>query len=113
MEDDRILIGTGGGSRKVRNTRRDLRVALSVLDFHNLTKRCRSAVTLRRKRSTSLLGSAKRLLIKNSDAEYFALIRRPRVCVYFFYVKFNQKGWKLPTMCRTLQCTKYAAGLLL
>ena len=35
MEGDRILIGTGEGSRKVRNVRRDPRVALSVVDFHN------------------------------------------------------------------------------
>jgi PPOX class probable F420-dependent enzyme len=35
MEGDPILIGTGEGSRKVRNVRRDPRVALSVVDFHN------------------------------------------------------------------------------
>jgi PPOX class probable F420-dependent enzyme len=35
LEDDRILIGTGEGSFKVRNTRRDPRVALSMVDFHD------------------------------------------------------------------------------
>jgi PPOX class probable F420-dependent enzyme len=35
LEGDRILIGTGEGSRKVRNARRDQRVALSMVDFHN------------------------------------------------------------------------------
>ena len=34
-EGDRILIGTNEASLKARNTRRDPRVALSVLDFHN------------------------------------------------------------------------------
>jgi PPOX class probable F420-dependent enzyme len=32
-EGDRILIGTGEGSLKARNTRRDPRVALSILDM--------------------------------------------------------------------------------
>ena len=32
---DHILIGTGEGSLKVRNLRRDPRLALSVVDFHN------------------------------------------------------------------------------
>jgi PPOX class probable F420-dependent enzyme len=35
VEDDRILIGTGESSFKVRNTRRDPRVALSMVDFHD------------------------------------------------------------------------------
>jgi len=35
LEDDRILIGTGEGSVKVRNTRRDPRVALSMVDFND------------------------------------------------------------------------------
>ena len=35
LEGDRILIGTNEGSLKARNTRRDPRVALSVVDFHN------------------------------------------------------------------------------
>ena len=34
-EGDRILIATGEGSLKARNTRRDARVALSLLDFAN------------------------------------------------------------------------------
>ena len=34
-EGDRILICTGEGSLKARNTARDPRVALSVVDFHN------------------------------------------------------------------------------
>lgn len=34
-EGDRILICTGEGSLKAKNTRRDARVALSVLDFHD------------------------------------------------------------------------------
>lgn len=34
-EGDRILIGTGEGSLKAKNTRRDPRVALSVVDFRN------------------------------------------------------------------------------
>ncbi len=32
-EGDRILVGTGEGTLKARNTRRDPRVALSVIDF--------------------------------------------------------------------------------
>jgi PPOX class probable F420-dependent enzyme len=32
-EGDRILIGTGEGSLKARNTRRDARVALSIVDM--------------------------------------------------------------------------------
>ena len=32
-EADRILVGTGEGSLKARNTRRDPRVALSIVDF--------------------------------------------------------------------------------
>ena len=35
VRDDRILIGTGESSLKVRNLRRDPRLALSVVDFHN------------------------------------------------------------------------------
>jgi PPOX class probable F420-dependent enzyme len=35
LEGDRILIGTGESSLKAKNTRRDPRVALSVVDFHN------------------------------------------------------------------------------
>ena len=34
-EADRILICTGEGSLKAKNTRRDPRVALSIVDFHN------------------------------------------------------------------------------
>lgn len=34
-EDDRVLICTGEGSLKARNTLRDPRVALSVVDFNN------------------------------------------------------------------------------
>jgi PPOX class probable F420-dependent enzyme len=34
-ERDRILIATGEGSLKAKNTRRDARVALSVIDFEN------------------------------------------------------------------------------
>src|SRR6266849_3776354 len=34
-EGDRILVCTGEGSLKARNTRRDPRVALSVVDFHD------------------------------------------------------------------------------
>jgi len=34
-EGDRILIGTSEGSLKAKNTGRDPRVALSVVDFHN------------------------------------------------------------------------------
>lgn len=34
-DGDRILVCTGEGSLKARNTRRDPRVALSVVDFHN------------------------------------------------------------------------------
>lgn len=34
-EGDRILVCTGEGSLKAKNTRRDARVALSVVDFHN------------------------------------------------------------------------------
>jgi PPOX class probable F420-dependent enzyme len=32
-EGDRILVGTGEGSLKTKNTRRDPRVALSIVDF--------------------------------------------------------------------------------
>ena len=35
VEGDRILIGSGEGSLKVRNLRRDPRLSLSVVDFHN------------------------------------------------------------------------------
>jgi len=35
LEGDRILVGTGSGSPKARNTRRDPRVALSVRDFRD------------------------------------------------------------------------------
>jgi len=35
LEDDRILIGTGESSFKARNTRRDPRIALSMVDFHD------------------------------------------------------------------------------
>jgi PPOX class probable F420-dependent enzyme len=34
-EGDNILICTGEGSLKAKNTRRDPRVALSILDFHD------------------------------------------------------------------------------
>jgi len=34
-EGDRILLRTGEGSLKAKNTRRDPRVALSVVDFHD------------------------------------------------------------------------------
>jgi PPOX class probable F420-dependent enzyme len=34
-ESDRILVATGEGSLKARNTRRDPRVALSLVDFAN------------------------------------------------------------------------------
>jgi PPOX class probable F420-dependent enzyme len=32
-EGDRVLVGTGEGSLKAKNTRRDPRVALSIVDF--------------------------------------------------------------------------------
>jgi PPOX class probable F420-dependent enzyme len=35
LEDDRILVCTGEGSLKARNTRRDPRVALSIVAFDN------------------------------------------------------------------------------
>ena len=35
LEDDRILIGTGENSLKARNTHRDPRIALSMVDFHD------------------------------------------------------------------------------
>jgi PPOX class probable F420-dependent enzyme len=35
LEGDRIVIGTGDGSLKAKNTRREPRVALSIVDFHN------------------------------------------------------------------------------
>jgi PPOX class probable F420-dependent enzyme len=35
LEDDRILIGTGESSLKARNARRDPRIALSMVDFHD------------------------------------------------------------------------------
>ena len=35
LEDDRILIGTGEGSLKAKNVRRDPRVSLSVIDMEN------------------------------------------------------------------------------
>lgn len=35
MHGDCILIGSGEGSLKVRNLRRDPRLALSVVDFHD------------------------------------------------------------------------------
>jgi PPOX class probable F420-dependent enzyme len=34
-EGDRILICTGEGSLKAKNTRRDPRIALSIVDFHH------------------------------------------------------------------------------
>jgi PPOX class probable F420-dependent enzyme len=34
-EGDRILVCTGEGSLKAKNTRRDARVALSIVDFHD------------------------------------------------------------------------------
>jgi hypothetical protein len=34
-EGDRILVGTSEGSLKGKNTRRDPRVALSIVDFHD------------------------------------------------------------------------------
>jgi PPOX class probable F420-dependent enzyme len=34
-EGDRILVCTGEGSLKAKNTRRDPRVALSIIDFHD------------------------------------------------------------------------------
>jgi PPOX class probable F420-dependent enzyme len=34
-EGDRILVGTGEGSLKAKNTRRDPRVSLSIIDFHD------------------------------------------------------------------------------
>ena len=34
-DSDRILVCTGEGSLKARNTRRNPRVALSIVDFHN------------------------------------------------------------------------------
>ena len=35
LEDDSILVGTGESSFKARNTRRDPRIALSMVDFHD------------------------------------------------------------------------------
>jgi PPOX class probable F420-dependent enzyme len=34
-EGDRILVGTGEGSLKAKNTRRDPRVSLSIIDLHD------------------------------------------------------------------------------
>jgi hypothetical protein len=49
-EDDHILIRTGEGSLKAKNTRRDPRVALSIVDFHDPYKEAqlRSRVLERR-----------------------------------------------------------------
>ncbi|HEY4960639.1 MAG TPA: TIGR03618 family F420-dependent PPOX class oxidoreductase, partial [Terriglobales bacterium] len=35
VQEDRILIGSGESSLKIRNLRRDPRFALSVVDFHD------------------------------------------------------------------------------
>ncbi len=35
LEGDRILVGTGEGSLKAKNTKRDARVALSLVAYHN------------------------------------------------------------------------------
>ncbi len=35
VRDDRLVIGSGEGSLKVRNLRRDPRLSLSVIDFHD------------------------------------------------------------------------------
>jgi PPOX class probable F420-dependent enzyme len=35
VRDDKILLGSGEGSLKVRNLRRDPRLSLSVIDFHD------------------------------------------------------------------------------
>ncbi len=35
LEDDRVLICTGEGSLKGKNTKRDPRVSLSIVDFHD------------------------------------------------------------------------------
>ena len=35
LDGDRVVIGTGDGSLKAKNMRRDPRVAISVVDFHN------------------------------------------------------------------------------
>src|SRR5271157_3537776 len=35
VQEDRILIGSGESSLKIRNLRRDPRLALSVVDFHD------------------------------------------------------------------------------
>ena len=35
VQGDRLLIGSGEGSLKVKNLRRDPRLAISVVDFHN------------------------------------------------------------------------------
>ena len=34
-EGDQLIVGTGEGSLKANNTRRDPRVAISIVDFHN------------------------------------------------------------------------------
>jgi len=34
-EGEHLIIGTGEGSLKAKNTRRDPRVAISIVDFHN------------------------------------------------------------------------------
>ena len=35
VQDDHILIGSGESSLKIRNLRRDPRLSLSVIDFHD------------------------------------------------------------------------------
>ena len=51
LEGDRILIGTGEGSLKAKNTRRDPRVSLSVVAFDNpyVEAQLRGRVAERRK----------------------------------------------------------------
>jgi PPOX class probable F420-dependent enzyme len=49
-DGDLILVCTGEGSLKARNTRRDPRVALSIVDFHDpyMEVQCRGRVVERR-----------------------------------------------------------------
>src|SRR5207237_139628 len=65
-EGDRILICTGEGSLKAKNTRRDPRVSLSIVDFHDPYQ----AAKLSRSRSCLIGGRASSCKVRSEGRKH-------------------------------------------
>lgn len=66
-EGEHLIICTGEGSLKAKKTRRDPRVALSVVDFHKPYEEVQIRGRVIERRTTSLVALGRALRLRNSS----------------------------------------------